>query len=58
MFKVKNNLNQPLSISNGSLPAGGEIQTRNLDDELRRLESKGHVTIVEPEDKKKETTKP
>lgn len=48
MITIKNKLNQPLTIGEGTLPAGGEIKVRTVDDEITRLAAKGHVAIVEP----------
>jgi hypothetical protein len=49
MITIKNNLNQPIAIGEGTLPAGGEIKVRAVDEEIERLAAKGHVTIVAPE---------
>jgi hypothetical protein len=46
MFTVKNNLNQPLTIGDAILAAGGKLRVRSLDDDVTRLQGKGHVTVA------------
>ena len=48
MIRVKNNLNQPQMVAGRSLPADGEFSVRAVDENLRRLEEKGLISIIEP----------
>lgn len=58
MFRVINNLNQPLTINDDRmLPAYGEFTVRSVGEDLRRLAEKGQITIVEPVVEKKEGDK-
>jgi ribosomal 30S subunit maturation factor RimM len=51
MITVKNNLPQSQSIGGLSLPVDGELKVQEVTDEIQRLASRGHVIIVEAEEK-------
>lgn len=57
MFTVKNRLNQPLTIGDQTLAAGGSKKVKSLNDDIERLRAKGHVSVSEPAPAKKETPK-
>lgn len=50
MFRVKNLINQSLSVGERTLPIDEVMSVRAIDDELRRLEARGYVAISEPTD--------
>lgn len=48
MITIKNLLNNPQMIGGKSLGVDGELAVRTVTDEMRRLEAKKFISIVEP----------
>jgi len=57
MLKVRNRLNQSLSIGETTIPAGGSIEVETLDADMSRLEAKGHIRVVREATKETAATK-
>lgn len=51
MYFIKNNLNQPQTIGEQTLPADGQIEVETADKKLRGLDARGFISItkIEPE---------
>ncbi|HEV7701066.1 MAG TPA: hypothetical protein VGO43_12615 [Pyrinomonadaceae bacterium] len=52
MVTIKNNLNQPLTLGERSLAAGGTMRVKSIDEDAARLAASGHITIIEDEPEK------
>ena len=49
MFKIKNNLDQPIAIDGKTLPADGTMTIGTAAEaDAKRLEARGYVSFVEP----------
>jgi hypothetical protein len=57
MLKVRNRLNQSLSIGETTIPAGGSIEVEKLDADMSRLEAKGHIRVFREATKETAATK-